>query len=172
MMKVNKKEMIICLSQTYRGFFVCPSGNREKFYGKFWDNVSKEIFSAICLNFDWINERTLVNIYSFKDDKLEKSCQLITKTALKETIRDGYYALPTHIYYEFGAIDSNGNNYETTIMADNVNRAEVMQIFDNWLRENNVDPDEVSIWHIMSYEKCEIDELHEEIIDFSDDDEE
>ena len=163
MMKANKREMIVCLSQAYRGIYLCPCGNREKYYGKLWDNVSKDIFSAICFNYDWINEKTLVNIHDLRTDKREKSCQLISKESLKEIIRDGYYAVPTHIYYEFGAIDTDGFNHTTTINANTTDHTEVMKMFDNWLRESGMEPSEITVWHILS--SCEDEDTYNEIDD-------
>ena len=125
--------------ETIHDMAICSIRELEWKYGTEWSKTQDILKEILFSNFEWKDGVTVVNIIK-RNGQIECSRYTVTKSALFEIARDGYYAIPSVFTYTFKMWNEDTmETIEETITTEAWTRSDVLGLFEDWEEKNGID---------------------------------
>ena len=145
-----KREMIKTMELLHE-MAISPLKELEWKFGKSWSKTQDVLKETLWSNFEWKENITEVNIIK-RNGEVERANYLVTKSALFEIVRDGFYVVPSTIMYTFKVWnDKTMETVETTILTKTWRESDVLGLFEDWEERNNIDIRHFNKWSITRH---------------------
>lgn len=130
---------------------VCSLKELEYKFGTEWAKTQDILKEVLWSNFEWKENVTVVNIIK-RNGRVERSRHMVTKAALFEIVRDGFYVIPSTFSYTFKVWNADTmETVETTIITETWNKSDVLDLFEDWEEKNEIDIRYFNKWSITRH---------------------
>lgn len=145
-----KREMIKTMDLLHE-MAISPLRELEWKFGKTWSKTQEVLKENLFSNFEWKDGVTVVNILK-RNGELEKEKYTVTKGALFEIVRDGFYVVPSTFSYTFKVWnDKTMESIETMILTEAWQKSDILGLFEDWEERNNIDYSYFNKWSITRH---------------------
>lgn len=137
--------------ETLHEMAICTLRELEWKYGTEWAKTQDILKEILWSNFEWKENVTVVNIIK-RNGQVECSRHMVTKAALFEIARDGYYVIPSTFSYTFKVWNADTmETIETTILTEAWQKSDVLGLFEDWEEKNGIDYSYFNKWSITRH---------------------